>query len=252
MNEAPHLTIITGASRGLGLAMAQQRLAQGHALLTLSRRPADLAAGAAALAQWPVDLAEPQPVARRLRAWLQAWPADHGGAEPASVTLINNAGVVNTPGPLAQADLAEAGAALRVGLEAALLLSAAFLGATAGWRCPRKLMLVSSGLGRRAMAGSAVYCAAKAGMDHLARALALEEAQAGNGARVASVAPGIIDTDMQVLLRSADPARFPEQARFAAFHESGQLDSPAAAAAKLLSLLDRADYGDNPVTDVRG
>jgi NAD(P)-dependent dehydrogenase (short-subunit alcohol dehydrogenase family) len=140
---------------------------------------------------------------------------------------------------------------VRVGLEAALLTTAAFLRATSAWPVPRKVVLVSSGLGRRAMAGSASYCAAKAGMDHLARAVALEEAGQPNGARIVSLAPGIIDTDMQVTLRTADPARFPERDRFLGFKTAGQLDSPAAAAAKLLRYLDRPDFGSNPVGDVR-
>jgi NAD(P)-dependent dehydrogenase (short-subunit alcohol dehydrogenase family) len=167
------------------------------------------------------------------------------------VTLINNAGVVSTPGPLGDSDLAELTTAIRVGLESAVLLSAAFLHATAGWTVPRKIVLVSSGLGRRAMAGSASYCAAKAGMDHLARAVALEEAARPHGARIVSLAPGIIDTDMQVQLRTADRTRFPERDRFLGFKTAGQLDSPAVAATKLLRYLDRDDFGSNPVGDVR-
>jgi benzil reductase ((S)-benzoin forming) len=132
-----------------------------------------------------------------------------------------------------------------------VLLSAAFLQGTAGWPGHRKILHISSGLGRRAMAGSAVYCAAKAGMDHLARALALEQATLTNGAHVVSLAPGIIDTDMQVQLRGADPAAFPERERFAQFKSQGQLDSPDTAAAKVLAYLDRADFGSNPVADVR-
>jgi benzil reductase ((S)-benzoin forming) len=101
------------------------------------------------------------------------------------------------------------------------------------------------------MAGSASYCAAKAGLDHLARALALEEAAKPVGARVVSLAPGVIDTDMQVQLRHADPARFTERGRFEALHQQGQLDTPAQAAAKLLAYLERPDFGANPVADVR-
>jgi NAD(P)-dependent dehydrogenase (short-subunit alcohol dehydrogenase family) len=116
-----------------------------------------------------------------------------------------------------------------------MLLTAAFLQATAGWAAVRKVVLVSSGLGRRAMAGSVSYCAAKAGLDHLARAVALEEAEKPQGARVVSLAPGVIDTDMQVQLRSADPSRFAAHTRFMALHRQGQLDTPAQAAAKLLT-----------------
>jgi NAD(P)-dependent dehydrogenase (short-subunit alcohol dehydrogenase family) len=139
-----------------------------------------------------------------------------------------------------------------VGLEAPLLLTAAFLRATANWQAPRKVLLISSGLGRRPMAGSVSYCAAKAGMDHMARALALEEEARPNGARVVSLAPGVIDTDMQIQLRAADPLLFPERERFVGLKTGGQLDSPAQAAAKVLRVLDRADFGTEPVADVRG
>jgi NAD(P)-dependent dehydrogenase (short-subunit alcohol dehydrogenase family) len=242
------LTLLTGASRGLGLGIAQALHRPGHRLVTISRHPAPLPhADGAALEQWCHDLAEPAPVAARLEDFLRA-------LDPAGVSelrLIHNAAALSTPGPLGGSDSAELARALRVGLEAPLLLSAAFLRATAGWTVPRKLLFISSGLGRRAMAGSAAYCAVKAGMDHLARALALEEAAAPNGAKVVSLAPGIIDTDMQVQLRHADPEKFPERERFAAFKRDGQLDTPAQAAAKVLRVLDSPSFGSNPVTDVR-
>ena len=92
------------------------------------------------------------------------------------------------------------------------------------------MLNISSGLGRRAMAGSALYCAAKAGMDHLSRSLALEEESVPNGARVVSLAPGVIDTDMQVQLRGADAAAFPERERFVQLQRCGLLDSPASIA----------------------
>ena len=243
-----HLSIVTGSSRGLGRAVVEQLLARGHRVLALARADTALPVPPGAqLEAWRVDLAEPIAVAERLGAWLQAQDA----RACASVSLINNAGVVSTPAPLAKGDLRELANAVRVGLEAPLLLSAAYLRATESWACPRKLLLVSSGLGRRAMAGSASYCAAKAGMDHLARALALEEAERPNGARVVSLAPGVIDTDMQLQLRNADAASFPERARFQGLKDGGLLDSPAQAAAKLLKALDRDDFGSNPVSDVR-
>jgi NAD(P)-dependent dehydrogenase (short-subunit alcohol dehydrogenase family) len=138
-----------------------------------------------------------------------------------------------------------------VGLEAPLLLSAAFLRGTAGWSGERRVLNISSGLGRRAMAGQATYCAAKAGMDHLARAVALDQALVANGARIVSLAPGVIDTDMQVQLRSADGSGFPEQEKFVKLKEAGQLSSSRDAAARLVAYLGRADFGSTPVADVR-
>lgn len=243
-----HLTILTGASRGLGAAMAEQLLKNGHRLLTLSRHTADLwVVQGSDLEQWTVDLIDPAPVAARLEDWL----AQELRRGPNSVTLIHNAAALAAPGPLQAASSEELARTLRVGLEAPLLLSAAFLRATAEWTVPRRLLFISSGLGRRAMAGSASYCAVKAGMDHLARAVALEQADLPNPVKVVSLAPGVIDTDMQVQLRNADPKLFPEQARFAALKTGGMLDTPAEAATKVMALLARPDFGHYVTADVR-
>ncbi len=242
------ITIVTGASRGIGRALAAALLARGDRVLTLQRRPdATLAASTGQLEQWACDLAEPEPIARRLEAWLAALDPAH----VPTLTLINNAALLPTPAPLAASDAQALAQALRVSLEAPMLLSAAFLRATATWTPPRRLLHISSGLGRHALAGSGVYCASKAGLDHLSRVIALEQATLANGARSVAIAPGIIDTDMQLQLRSADPGQFPAQARFAAWKDQGQLDTPEACAAKLLAYLERPDFGVEPMADVR-
>ncbi len=250
----PHdtLVILTGASRGLGRAMATQYLGEGAFVLGLSRQQsAALAeAGGARIEQWPADLAQPLPVVERLAAWLAAYAQREG--LPGRVRLIHNAALLSDPGNVAEGDPGDLARSLRVGLEAPVALTAAFLRATAHWTTSdRRVLFVSSGLGRRPMAGSAAYCAQKAGLDHFARALALEEGERANGARVASVAPGIVDTDMQRQLRGADPAKFAQQAMFNEWHASGALASPEGAAAQVIAILERADYGANPVTDVR-
>ena len=251
-----HLFIVTGSSRGLGAALVAQLLAPGHAVLGMARRQheglqAQAAAGGVALTQWPVDLAEPLQAAERLADWL----AGFDPAQLRSATLINNAGMVGVPAPLGQVPLAELARASRVGLEAALLLTASFLAATGAWPATtRRVLNISSGLGRRAMAGSAAYCAAKAGMDHFSRAVALEEAARPDGrpgARIVSMAPGLIDTDMQAQLRGADATQFPEQERFAQLHAQGQLMSPADCARQLLARLARDDFGREVVVDIR-
>lgn len=238
------LAIVTGASRGLGRAVAEQLTQQGWQVLGLSRQRVE----GAVFEQWAIDLADAPAAAERLEQWL----LDAGTARHDETVLIHNAALLVPPGAAEAADTATLSAALRVGIEAPVLMSAAFLRATRGWPGVRKLLFVSSGLGRRAMAGAAAYCATKAGLDHFARALALDEALHGDrGARVVSLAPGVIDTDMQRQLRGSDPARFSERERFAQLHREGLLDTPQAAAAKLIAYLARADFGANPVADVR-
>ncbi len=251
-----HLTILTGASRGMGAAMAGQLLQPGRVLLCLSRREhpqlaAQAAASGVTLLQWTLDLAEPVAAAAQLEAWLQTFDAEAFD----SASLINNAAAIPRIGPLEAADPAELSSALRVGLEAPLLLTAAFLSATKAWRARRlgqcKVLNISSGLGRFAMASQASYCAVKAGLDHFSRSVALDQAHTPHPARIVSLAPGVIDTDMQAQLRAGDPAAFPDHERFMQLKAAGQLDSPAAAAAKVLAFLARADFGDKPIADVR-
>jgi NAD(P)-dependent dehydrogenase (short-subunit alcohol dehydrogenase family) len=102
------------------------------------------------------------------------------------------------------------------------------------------------------MAAQAPYCAAKAGLDHFTRCSALDEAQRPHGARLVSLAPGVIDTDMQGQLRAGDPEAFPDLQRFVQLQRQGQLSSPDEAAARVLAFLNHPDFGQEPVADVRG
>lgn len=247
-----HLYILTGASRGMGLAMAQQLLQPGHTLLCLSRQTnpalqAQALRSGATLLQWQQDLADGTAASARLAQWL----GTQNGKVFTSVTLINNAGVIPRIGPLQDADAADLAHALRVGLEAPLLLCATFLNATQGWPGQRRVLNISSGLGRRPMAAQAAYCAAKAGMDHFTRCLALEEASKPRGAKVCSLAPGVIDTAMQVQLRNADATAFPDRDRFTQLQRMGQLSSPEDAARQVLAYVNRPDFGAETVADVR-
>ena len=251
-----HLTILTGASRGMGFAMAEQLLQSGHTLLCISRKSSPALSEQAAMnahasvEQWALNLSDGAAVSRQLSKWLEA----KAGGQFASATLINNAAALPKISSLADADFDNIAQVLRVSLEAPMQLTAAFLHATRGWSGERKVLNISSGNGRRAMASQSIYSAAKAGMDHFTRCVALEEAaRTGDqkGAKVCSLAPGIIDTEMQTFLRNTDPADFPSHATFVAYKENGDLLTPEAAAKRVLDYLARADFGSNPVGDVR-
>jgi NAD(P)-dependent dehydrogenase (short-subunit alcohol dehydrogenase family) len=247
------LVILTGASKGMGQAMARQLLQPNVRLLCISRNTDDSLTKAAEkhgtfLEQWSADLSDGAGVAARLSTWLSALDS----SQLKNATLINNAGVIGPLAPTQDNDPLQLAYALRVGLEAPIQLCAAFLSATQHWTAQRKVLNISSGLGRRPMASSAAYCAAKAGMDHFTRCVALEEALRLQGAKVCSLAPGVIDTNMQTDLRSADPLAFPDQGNFAGLHAQGQLTSPEDAAQRVLAYLERADFGEQAVADVRG
>lgn len=66
-----------------------------------------------------------------------------------------------------------------------------------------------------------------------------------------SLAPGVIDTDMQIQLCGADPVRFPEQTRFQGLKDGGQLQTADATAAAIVSFFMRPDFGKTVVADIR-
>jgi benzil reductase ((S)-benzoin forming) len=109
---------------------------------------------------------------------------------------------------------------------------------------------ISSGLGRRAMAGSAVYCAVKAGMDHLAVRWRWKKphgrtAHASSRWRRASSTPTCRCSCAAPTRRRSRTRRFQKlQGRRPARQPRER------GAAKVLAYLDRADFGRNPVGDV--
>lgn len=246
------LIILTGASRGLGAAMARQLLTADMHLLTLSRHPDPALADAAGasgtmLEQWALDVGHDIGSSARLETWLH----QHTAAHFRSAALINNAGLLGPVGPIDASDAEALAAVLRVGLEAPLLLTSAFLRATRAWAIDKRVLNISSGAGRRPIAGWSAYCAAKAGLDHFSRVTALDEQHRPHPARIVSLAPGVIDTAMQEQIRAADGAGFPDKARFEELKAGGQLATPEAAAQRVLAFLARADFGTDPVADAR-
>ncbi|MGZ9059152.1 MAG: SDR family NAD(P)-dependent oxidoreductase [Burkholderiaceae bacterium] len=245
------MTIITGASRGLGAAIAGQLLQRHAVLLTISRHPDETLDARASnagvtLEQWAADLADAVSASARLEAWLHRQQNSFSSA-----TLINNAALAGKAGPIADSDPPALAAVVRVGLEAPMLLTRAFLHATRTWHVPRKVLNISSGAGKKPLTGAAAYCAVKAGIDQFSRVVALDEANGPNAAMIVSLAPGVIDTDMQTELRESDRRGFPDQPRFAEMKVRGQLMSAGDAATRVLAFLGRQDFGTHPIADVR-
>lgn len=107
---------------------------------------------------------------------------------------------------------------------------------------------VSSGAARNAYPGWGVYCATKAALDQHARAVALD----GNRAlRICSVAPSVVDTDMQAEIRGIGLDRFPMRERFEALKRDGQLATPEQSARKLIDYVLSDAFGHAPTADVR-
>jgi NAD(P)-dependent dehydrogenase (short-subunit alcohol dehydrogenase family) len=193
---------ITGASQGLGRALALAFAEPGARLLLCARGADELrrvadearAAGAECLAR-PVDVTDGEALAALVAEAMEAW-----GAVGA---LINNASALGPRVGLAEHDPAAWRAALDVNLTGAWLASRAVLpgmrAAAAG-----SIVNVTSSVGAEPRAGWGVYAVSKWALEGFTWNLALEEAD--HGVRVNAVNPGSMRTDMR---RAAYPDEEP-------------------------------------------
>lgn len=253
MNRGMKVVILTGASRGLGAAMAARLLAPDCQLICISRTPheslGEMARTKGAALDWYLqDLADVEATDRLALSICSTLPRD-----ASRYALINNAALIEPVGATATLAAAQVSAALNVNLAAAMLFTARFIAATDGLDADRRILNISSGSGRRPMDGNGVYSATKAGLDMFTRCVKLEQQASPHGrpARIVSLAPGVIDTDMQVYARSRDPGIFPQTRYFARMKNEGMLVPPDAAAGKILGYLDREDFGATEIDDIR-
>lgn len=230
--------VLTGHSRGLGAAIAAELGARNIPTLALARNRSAAGQG---LEQVELDLSD----STALAAWLAGPSLARFTAGADTVLLINNAGMLDPIGPIASHAPDQLARAIALNVAAPLMLAAAVAALPAA---ERRVLHVSSGAGRNGYPGWAAYCAGKAALDHHARAAALDQTP---GLRICSLAPGVIDTDMQAQIRSSDPASFPLRERFEALKRDGQLATPADAAAKLVDYALSAAFGQQPVADMR-
>jgi benzil reductase ((S)-benzoin forming) len=232
------LYVVTGTSRGLGAALAAALRARADVrLVAIGRSQADIVS----------DLGS----ADGARQAGEALAALVAGLRPEKAVLINNAGVVEPVGPLESVDAEALARNLQVNLVAPMLLMRAFLGATREVAL-RRIINISSGAGRRAIFGWSAYCAAKAGLDMATRVVAEEAMARGEPVEAVSLAPGVIDTPMQAVVRGADATAFPDVERFRTMKADGTLRPAADVAADILRLEAAGRFRGDPVRDLRG
>jgi NAD(P)-dependent dehydrogenase (short-subunit alcohol dehydrogenase family) len=180
--------VLTGVSRGLGLAMAEGFIELGHTVCGAARDEKRLAE---LRQRWPaphrfdrVDVADDDSVAR----WAAAVLKDSGGID----LLINNAGVINRNAPLWEISADEFAKVVDVNIKGVANVIRHFVPAMVA-QDRGVIVNFSSGWGRSVSAEVAPYCASKWAVEGLSQALA-EELPAS----MAAVAfnPGVIDTDM--------------------------------------------------------
>ena len=234
VSSTGHAAIVTGVSRGLGAALAEDLLGRGFAVLGVGRTAnPGLRGGRYRFAQ--VDLGDSAAIDSTLARAFD----DLRLVEPASVCLLNNAATVDSVGMLGRLTASSIASALATNLTAAVALANLFCRVFADDELPRRVINVSSGAADTALPGEAVYCVAKAGIEMLTRTLAAEQRSATF--RAITLRPGVMDTDMQAFARSRPADVLPIVELFKSFQSEGRLVPPEAVAEKVVTRLVMGD-----------
>ncbi|HET9948830.1 MAG TPA: SDR family NAD(P)-dependent oxidoreductase [Longimicrobiales bacterium] len=240
------VALVTGASRGIGAGLARAFHARGLKLALCARSEP----GAGELPSDPhrihygrVDVTDPDALERfAAEAEERLGPID---------LWVNNAGLLEPIALLREADPAAVRRHVEVnvlGVFHGMRIHLARLHETGR---TGTVVNISSGAAQMPYEGWGAYCAGKAAVDMLTRVAAREERAYGN--RVYALAPGVVATGMQALIRRQSQHDFPAVERFRELHAAGKLldaESPAPAVLRLAFGSPLPE--DAVVLDVRG
>ena len=197
----PASMLVTGASSGIGAALARGLAARGEPLVLTARRLDRLTALAAELERdhgvkvqvVPCDLAQAGAV--------QNLQAELSGRAIAIKGLVNSAGF-GLRGPVEAIDPVELGALLRVTVQSLVELTTVFLPQLRQYPDAMILNVASLAGLVPGLAGSAVYCASKAFVIRFSQSLAAEQGR--DGVRVMALCPGYVQTEFHAVLGVED------------------------------------------------
>jgi NAD(P)-dependent dehydrogenase (short-subunit alcohol dehydrogenase family) len=215
------VVIVTGASRGLGAAVACWLAKVGAGITLVARSEGDLNRLAEDLVRQGA-----QPLV--CGADVSDYAACHGAVEKTLArfgrvdSLVNNAGVVQPINRIADSDPAEWRYNIDVNLIGPFNLIRAAL--THLRKQNGRIVNVSSGAANLALENISAYCTGKAALNHFTRVLAAEESVL----TALTVRPGVVDTAMQTYIRREGAKAMPAEqvVYYQQLKDSGQLDPP--------------------------
>lgn len=167
------------------------------------------------------------------------------------IVLINNAGTVGEINHVGSLSNDEIISCYNINTIAPSIITNNFIKAYKKCKIKKLIVNISSGAGKSAIDGWSIYCSTKAGVDMFSRVVAEESLIDNTDFKVLSIAPGIIDTQMQTAIRNAKQEGFSNINRFVEYKENGDLASPEVTAEKIVRFINEENLQQEVICSVR-
>jgi len=219
--------IITGASRGIGDAITRRLIEQGNTIFAVSRTMNEDLVELASSSNVPLFYEEADLSLRdQAEMFIRNVFDKISLTKDDRLALINNAGMLQPVSQINAIDFNVAEKHFSLNLLAPLILSSTFLRETANAAIPKVILNITSGASFIPYSGWSAYCSSKSGLDMLTKVAGLEQNNAQFPTIVFALAPGIIETDMQEMIRNTNVDEFPEREKFIKLYQDGKLAKP--------------------------
>lgn len=234
---------VTGSSKGIGLALVKKLLENGENYVVGFSRSSNI--NHERFRHISLDLADVNSLKSQVEGYFDV------GQVPDQVVLINNAGSLGEVGYVGELTSASIPDIYNLNLIAPAILMNAFIQKFKGSASEMLIVNISSGAGSYPVDGWSGYCATKAALNMLSQVIAAEQAIRGDRLRIFSLAPGVVDTDMQEKIRNTNAEQFSGVEKFVQYKKNSELSSPEKVAAKIMVLLENPHKFKDVMQDVR-
>jgi benzil reductase ((S)-benzoin forming) len=236
--------IITGTSKGIGKALAEELLQdESNYVVGVCRNSTIKHPN---YRHQPLDFSDIPAVEHNLQKVFLPYN------NARKLVLINNAGVLGDIGYVGEGMPNERFEfVFDINVIVPAMLMNTFLKVYQQHSAEKLIVNISSGAGKYPIDGWASYCASKAALDMLSLTIQQEQDMRGSGVKVYALSPGVVDTAMQENIREADAGRFSTVEKFREYKATNQLAQPEDVAQKILYFLNNTEKYNEVLQDVR-
>jgi benzil reductase ((S)-benzoin forming) len=239
-----NIAIITGASKGIGNALAKTYYKNGWKVITFSRTEGDLPKK---IHQIKVDLSNTKDLEN---AFNNAF-AEVDLSTIKRFTLINNAGRLGKISPIDNISLQDISLSVKLNVIAVMQLSSLFIKKLKEVNVIKKIINISSGAAINPYAGWSTYCSSKAAIEMFTKTVALEQQDKRYPVKINGIRPGVVATDMQKQIRETTKQDFKNVDKFIDLSKSNRLSNPISVAEKIYAIDVNDILNSGDIVDLR-